>query len=417
MSSLWTAKDYQLQVNGQPFFAKGTCYSPVPWGGNPNWQPYGDFFTPPWNAIWERDLPLLRSLHMNVLRTYNINHQTGDHTAFLDACYNGGQEPVYVLVGFGPLNDVGLYDPPNPSKFSQVKEQFSETVKAIGSHPAVLGFIVGNEVNNADTIASPSFWSNIEELCQSVHEEAPGKLSLLSLVDDSMKSVSLGEASGSLKSLDIWGINSYRGNSSATTANFDNLWSTYQSATAQSKRPLLLTEWGAPASSHQPNRSGTDGGQLQFDQATMDALVQYITGHYRDIRFNASTTTSNGGSANPNAANWAPVCAGSCYFEWTDEWWKLDTYYETTKCPATVQQPGVSANGAFPGGWGDEESFGLHQITPDSSLCPPEKRSTPSGGCPGPWNFDNNTPYPPDVLSLRPSGAALGQLMAKDEEA
>jgi len=332
---------------------------------------------------------------------------------FFSACYNKGKSPVYVLVGFGQLNNVGLYDPPNPTAFNQALANFTTMVKAYGNNSAVLGFIVGNEVNNPDTIASDSFWKNINILSEVVHKHAPGKLSILSCVDDSMQTVQAGEKNSNLTDLDVWGINSYRGNSLSNTANFDNLWNTFQSATQTSKRPLLLTEWGAPASSHKPNVSGTDGGELQFDTTTMNDLVDYVTGHYNDITFNAGTTTSNGGSSNPNASNWAAVGVGSCYFEWTDEWWKLDTYYSNINCPATKQQAGVSANAAFPGGWGDEESFGLNQITPDSSLCPPEKRTTPpGGGCPGPWNFTSNAPYPVDHLTLRTSGTTLRDLMA-----
>jgi hypothetical protein len=61
-----------------------------------------------------------------------------------------------------------------------------------------------------------------------------------------------------------------------------------------------------------------------------------------------------------------------------------------------------------------EESFGLNQVAPDASLCPPNQRTTPpGGGCPDPWNFSTNQPYPPDLLTLRPSGQALGKLMAE----
>ncbi len=416
-TTTWSAASYQLSVNNQPFFVKGVCYSPVPWGGNSNWQPYGDFFTPPWNDIWERDLPQIRTLNMNTIRTYNIDKTTGDHSEFFAACYNGGVNPVYVMVGFGQLNNVGLYDPvisPSSPAFQTALANFTTMVQAYGANPAILGFIVGNEVNNSVTINSDTFWANINQLCQVVHTNAPGKLAILSCVDDSMQTVQAGEANANLTSLDVWGINSYRGTSQSSSANFDVLWSTFKSATARSKRPLVLTEWGAPASSHIPNQSGTDGGQLQFDANTMTLLEQYITGHYNDITFNAATTTSNGGSANPNAQNWAPVGAGSCYFEWSDEWWKLDTYYTTVQCPATKQQAGVSANGAFPGGWGDEESFGLNAITPSSTVCPPLQRTTPpGGGCPGPWNFDTNAPYPVDSLTVRASGTTLGDLMGQ----
>ncbi len=403
-TTTWAAANYGITLNGSSFFVKGVCYSPVPWGGNPNWTPYGDFFTPPWNGIWQRDLPLMRALNINAIRTYNINNTTGDHSQFFADCYNGGTSPVYVLVGFGQLNNVGLYDPPNPTAFQQAAAAFTAMVQAYAAEPAVLGFIVGNEVNNSYTINSSSFWQNIDQLCQIVHQYAPGKLAILACVDDSMATVQAGDSQ--LQNLDVWGINSYRGNWSPNTANFDILWTTYQSATASSKRPLVLTEWGAPASSH------TTDGKLQFDQTTMSKLVTYITGHYNDVTYNASTTTSNGGSANPNSANWAPVGAGSCYFEWSDEWWKLDAAYPSEPCAATVQNPGTATNAAFPGGWDDEECFGLFQITPSSAQGNPYNRTVPpNGGCPGPWNFATNEPYDVDILTQRDSATTLGRLM------
>jgi len=176
-------------------------------------------------------------------------------------------------------------------------------VQTYSSNPVVLGFIVGNEVNNPTTIASDSFWQNVNQLCNVIHQNAPGRLAILAYVDDAMQTIKVSEANANLTSLDVWGINSYRGISSPQTANFDILWSSFQAATVNSKRPLLLTEWGAPGSSHNPNVSGQDGGQLQFDSATMATLVQYSNGHYSDITFNAATTTSSGGVANPIVPN------------------------------------------------------------------------------------------------------------------
>jgi len=406
-TTTWQANDYQLQVNGQPFFVKGVSYQPIPWGGSAKWPPNGDFYTPPWNAIWERDLPNIRSLNMNTIRTYNIDLAHGDHSAFFSACYGGGVAPVYVLVGFGELNTPVLYDPPNPTGFATAKENFTQLVQTYGSNPAIMGFIVGNEVNTNITRDMDSFWQGINELCGVVKTYAPGKLAILACVDDSMATIVAGENNPHLTHLDVWGINSYRGTSAPTSANFDILWSSFRNATNTSKRPLMLTEWGAPASSH------TAAGDLQFDTATMNLLVDYITGHYNDITYNASTTTSNGAPSNPNSSNWAPVGVGSCYFAWSDEIWKMDDDHTGVQCPATVQQPGIATNAAFPGGWDDEECYGLHSIEADGTVCPPANRCTGGNPCPGPYNPCANQPYPPDILTPRDSATTLGNLMAK----
>jgi hypothetical protein len=203
-----------------------------------------------------------------------------------------------------------------------------------------------------------------------------------------------------MPNLDVWGINTYRGRADQTNNNFDNLWSSYAAA---STKPLLLTEWGAPASTHDAD------GQLAFTPEVMKVLQAYVTGHSQDVAFNAVTTAGNGGDANPNARNWAPVCAGSTYFEWTDEWWKMDAAYPNEKCAATKHNPGTARNDAYPGGWGDEDSWGLNGIEP-AGPDPSGRPGPPGGGCPGPWNFAANAPYPPDNLQPRGSLAVLSAL-------
>jgi hypothetical protein len=394
-----------LTVNGEHFFARGVCYSPVPWGGNPNWTPFGDFFFPPWDAIWERDIAAMRAAGINTIRVYNmqlvIDGVPRDHTPFLDACWNGGQDSIHVLVGCGAVSDLHIYDKPwtnsAPSR-EAAKQTFAELAQALGTHPAVMGFVVGNEVNNEDTRTNPDFWKYIDELAVAAKAAAPDKLTTIALVDDSMTSPTLGDRY--VPNLDVWGINSYRGRSSPPMqCNFDQLWTTYA---AQSSKPLLLTEWGAPPSTRDAR------GDLVFTPQVAADLDLYVAGHYGDTLFNAAETSSDGGSANPNARNWAPVCVGSTYFEWTDEWWKSDGAYPDLPCAATVQNRGLAKNGAYPGGWDDQECYGLNGIEPAGD---PARRSLPpGGGCRGPWDFESNTPYPPDRLLPRSSLATLSKL-------
>jgi hypothetical protein len=392
-----------LTVNGESFFARGVCYSPVPWGGNPAWEPNGDFMFPPWNGIWERDLPAMRRCGINMIRTYNIqnvaNGNPRDHQEFFDSCWNGGVDPIYVLVGFGALNNLASYIPWQASE--RVREAaetaFLEMASAYGGFPAVMGFILGNEINNAKLITNPDFWTWIDRLAISTKRVAPGKLTTMALVDDGMNAVRAGDKL--VPNLDVWGLNVYRGQINPPSKNnFDNLWSTFAAASA---KPMLVTEWGAPASCHDAQ------GNLAFTAGMAADLDTFISGHHADIVFNSVASTGNGASANPDP--WAPVCAGSAYFEWTDEWWKMDAAYPNVKCPATAQNPGVGKNPSYPGGWGDEECWGLNAIRPAGP--DPAGRSVPNGGgCPGPWNFDSNTPYPPDELLPRESLTTLSKL-------
>lgn len=397
-----------LTVNGNAFFAQGVCYQPIPWGASANWPPFGNFMSSPWHEIWERDLPIMRNGGVNLLRTYNMPcEQQGveyDHTDFLNACWNNGNNPIYVLLGFGDLNNLAIYDPwkSNAAARTSAEKVFLKTVEKYKDFPAVMGFIIANEVNTSDTIANSEFWKWLNKLCIQAKENAPDKITVMSLVDDSMNSVTT--CGKQMPDLDVWGINSYRGQINPANANnFDNLWSSFHSV---SNKPLLITEWGAPASTHDVS------GALSFSETVANDLNTYITGHYLDFVWNAVSTTTNGSGANPNSANWAPVCIGSCYFEWSDELWKLDATSGKT-CQATVQNAGISQNAAFPGGWDDEECFGLNSITPVKSdnTSPADRPGPNSSACKGgPWNFALGQPYAADVLTPRPSWATLSSL-------
>lgn len=405
-----------ITVNGQPFFAKGVCYSPVPWGGSANWKPYGDFFYEPWNAIWARDLPLMRAAGINMVRTYNLqmmaDDERHDHTPFLDACWNDGVDPVYVLVGCGACSDMKIYDPwtGNQAHRDAAKAALVDLAESYATHPAVMGFIVGNEVNNDNTRRNVEFWKWIEVLAAAAKAAAPDKLTTMSTVDDGLITITNGDPH--VPHLDFWGFNNYQGNLSSPAANtFGGAWPNFARA---SKKPLMLTEWGAPASTHDAQNN------LLFTPELAADMDRYVDGHYRDIAFNAVSTTSNGGDDNPNAANWAPVCVGSCYFEWTDEWWKADADYP--RGAQIVQNPGRAGdpnnpndpgkrNAAFPGGWDDEECFGLNAIEPagpDPMSRPGPPNQDPS--YPGPWNFAANEPYPPDILHPRSTLTTLAKL-------
>ena len=122
MATNWTLDGYRMKVNGQPFFAKGVSYSPVPWGSCPSFLPFGDFTIDTWKSIWTRDLPLMRNNSVNLLKTYNTLDAaqlkqggfpiTWDHShkGFLDACWNGGDKPIYVLMGYAPpKNDMHIF--------------------------------------------------------------------------------------------------------------------------------------------------------------------------------------------------------------------------------------------------------------------------------------------------------------------
>jgi len=101
------------------------------------------------------------------------------------------------------------------------------------------------------------------------------------------------------------------------------------------------------------------------------------TADYLEVHWNKSPK-------NDDIMHNTDVCSGGIVFAWTDEWWKSGN--------VTQHDPGESANGAFPGGWGDEEWFGI---------CGVEVKDR------APANFDKSHP---DTLLPRAAFDRLKQL-------
>jgi hypothetical protein len=127
----------------------------------------------------------------------------------------------------------------------------------------------------------------------------------------------------------------------------------------------------------------------------MANLVTYVTGHHNNMLENRS------------------VCCGGAYFEWSNELWKADPPgfqcnqpNAAPACHTQVWDPGpdMGAQPQFPGGFWDEEAFGLFAIAP---VDPQKRVPVTPGGCVGPWNPQANAPYPPDTLTMLDHAKAL----------
>ncbi|WP_456459306.1 hypothetical protein [Reichenbachiella sp.] len=413
-STSWVINDYQVSVNQDPFFAKGVSYSPVPWGSCSAFNPYGDFTINTWRSVWKRDLALMRANGVNLLKTYNTldsiqlveagNPFTWDHNheEFLKACWNNGTNPIYVLMGYAPpKNDAAIFlsanwnDAGNVAKRALVKTGLIDLAKSWGQYPAVMGFVMANEINSSDAINNSKFFTYWNDVADTLNKIALGKLVTLANVDDGMNTVNSGNQYMTASNF-FWSYNSYRGNWTNSNG-FDVLFSAYETATSGSKKPLMLTEWGAPASTH-----NASGNIVDMDSTQMANLVTYVKGHYKNMRDNRSDSSGS--------------CIGGAYFEWSDELWKADPVGlecnqagAAPSCHTGIWDPGPndSIQSVFPGQYWDEEGFGLFAIQPvDTATRVPVN----SGGCLGPWDPGTNSPYKPDDLSVRPHASALFSL-------
>lgn len=303
-----TISGRQILLNGQPLIVRGVCYQPTPIGENPSQAyPWGDYCGPAYRSIYERDLPNLRRMGANVVRVYSWDH-AASHTDFLNKAYNGGRDPIYVLVNrwVDPSSDWS-----NPSVVEAIKNDYRALAANVGSHPAVLGFIIGNELNRANG-ANTNFWNAINTIAAALKADAPDRLVTTSTAEGINE---IAQINSRVKSLDAWSVQSYRGSS------FGNLFTTYQSASA---KPLLLTEFGVDAFDHRT-------GQLFANNGL--AVADVLQNLWREIRTNQA------------------IVSGGCVFSYSDEWWKAVGL-------ANAHDAGGYAN-PFPDGFSNEEWFGI----------------------------------------------------------
>jgi hypothetical protein len=160
---------FQITLNGEPFVIKGMNYSPVPIGVHPGGgPPHGDYFVPAYANVWKPDIDKIRQAGINVIKLYAGDPDTnagapgssGNWKDFLDYCYNGGTKPIYVVMfsytqgGVIEAGGNGLND---------YIRQYDRLVKSTIRHPAVFGYMVGNEIFGGVT-ENPQFWANFGKL-------------------------------------------------------------------------------------------------------------------------------------------------------------------------------------------------------------------------------------------------------------
>jgi hypothetical protein len=359
-------------------------------------------------------------------------HDGGDQ--FLDLCWNGGVKPIYVMIGIAVDPWLALpFTNRNPGRSRDVRAFMARTVKWLaqryGYHPAVLGFAIGNETNVPTGYGTDSYleyWRYLNSLGQIVKRYAPNKLTLSAFADYPVKKYSLlvtplvefkdqrriqpgaetvpvcVEADGTqlsadcssprrrrayppdVYSLDVWGFNTYFKPESKELAEFKRyiVEGRYTNGGAIGTntpnpvpRPLIWTEWGAPASSRvRPGRPPAapngewvraDPGQAgRFDGAPgihAAAMIQQIAS---DLYAPDSTLSTAGHG----------ILSGGYVFEFSDEWWKQAPHnpatwssHDTTNAQKTFAW-GEPPNG-YQSYW-DEEWFGLLSAAPSSARVP-----------------------------------------------
>jgi len=254
-----TTNQRQIQVGDNPIHIKGVAWSPIPIGSGP-----GNYFA----DTVEEDAALMAQAGINVVRTYGPILDT----AVLDTLW---EHNIFVMmtVFYG---------------YSDSVESALSNVCAIKDHPAVMGWVVGNEWNYNNLGNNIPFSQAVQTVSDVVaaiqYNDATRPVST---VYGYLPDTGVLDA---LNHVDVWGLNVYSGSS------FGNLFANWESL---SDKPMYFAEYGYDA---------YNGTINQEDEQSQSSVVVSLTTEIYN-----HTSVDNSG-----------VCAGGFVFEFNDEWWKYN---------------------------------------------------------------------------------------------
>ena len=364
-----TTDNFKIFVDGKKMVIKGMNYSPVPIGTKPGNEPYGDYFVLNYRNVWKPDLAMMRAAGINAIKLYAGDPyknagppgSCGNWKAFLDECYNGGVNPIYVVM-FSYVQ--GGVIAAGGAAYQRYLNDYEMMVKSTIRHPAVLGYCIGNEIFDG-VATNPQFWTNFGALVDRADGAGVSmncKPFLMTAITDdytpqaSWPAIKEGEKSGKLSKLDAWGLNVYRGPKIGGDGN--SPFTQYKALMTSLKRskPFILAEWGTPHSTRPIGTYGKAGGGVL--PINLDSISESEMGKgkpYFDATTTAKFLTSQWNTIKANiAAKNDQVCVGGFIFDWCDEYWKGNDPNNHVGGPNQAFM-----GGAFAGSYYDEAWFGV----------------------------------------------------------
>lgn len=280
----------RLLVDGEPYEIRGVCWHPVERGAFP---------PPDYAGFADRDIPLMRDAGINTVRTYAPIRDR----AVLDQLADAGIrviESVYAYGGADP--SVAL-----------------EVVRAEADHPAILMWALGNEWNYNGLYAGVPFEEardRLERIARDIR--AVDATHPIATIYGEVPSAETVEA---MPSVDVWGLNVYRG---------IGFWDLFDVWAERSDTPMFFAEYGA------------DAFDARRGSPNLDAQAE------------ATRTLTEEWMAQSSARWDHGVALGGTVFELADEWWKSEG-------DPGVQDDGGAApgGGPHPDGTFNEEWWGL----------------------------------------------------------
>jgi len=344
---------WQMLVSDVPMIVRGVTYNVVPVGKSPDngtlvvhrdWMladenqngkidgPYDSWVDANRNNRQDPNEPvigdfrLLQAMGANTLRLYHHEY----NKALLRDLY--GHYGIRVVIG----DLLGAYTVGSDADWSEGTDyrdaaqrrrmlaSVREMVESDKDEPYLLFWVLGNENNygNGNNCRKypDAYYSLVNEaarLIKSLDSQHPVAVANgdLTFID---------KAAALCPDVDILAVNAYRGRHGMG----DSFW---QDTAELWGKPVLISEFGAPAYHRYKSTAGAEAEQAEF-----------LKNNWNDIERNVG-----GGPGEGN-------CLGGIIYEWMDEWWKAGPAYDPAVHDAVGQ-----FQGPFPDGWSYEEWYGI----------------------------------------------------------
>ena len=268
----------QLFVDGKLFTVKGVNYGYTPVGEG--YRTYDWTIHP---EIYKKDFALIRAMGANTIRLHSIPTDS----KVLDAAYEYG---LYVIITASVdwLNDFNVQ-----ANRDKVINDFTVLVNRWKDHPALLMWLVGNEIN-FHTVSLPGWYSLLNECAVTAHRLEGAKFHPVTSAEANTTSLAnpLNKSDdANMPDLDLWATQVYM----AATPGFEQMFTEYAT---RSSKPLILTEFGC------------DAYNIITQKEDQDAQATTLRGEINIINQHLS------------ADDPTKICVGGAVFQWADDWSK-----------------------------------------------------------------------------------------------
>jgi len=292
---------WRLLVDGQPYQVRGAGLS----GG---------------------DLEQLAARGANSFRTWSTGTDEAQVRAMLDHAQRNG---LTVAMGLAVGKERHGFDYDDPAAVAEQLQRLRQEVRLYRDHPAVLMWLVGNELNLESR--NPKVWDAVGQIADMIHEEDPNHPVMTPLAGFDRALIDRIKARA--PSLDLIGVQLYGDLESLPAKLREADWT----------GPYIVTEWGPTGHWESPLTAW--GAPLEDDASRKATLLQQ---RYRDII--AADTRQ---------------CLGSYVFLWGQKQERTPTWYGLF-LPTGESTPGVDAmQRLWTGHWPDNRAPSIEAATID----------------------------------------------------